>query len=297
MKNLHNEDASILDAVQKSLYAHTEGYKTIALGNASHAEGQETKAMDNASHAQGRETIACGKCSHAQGFKTKANADYSVAMGCEIEVTGKHSIGIQLNKEDENCLSQANTMAIMGGKVGVGTLCPTNDFEVDGNVGFVSLPTNNPQVAGTLWNYNGSLRVSNGQFVDFEPGLIDTAFGEETEITLESNFKVYNCTAASTASFLGDGALNVDWQVSCDNGLSWMSCSYLKEDLWSAEITNIDKSMQQDPESNLNTIFTTTITLDINLLNLVFDNNDHLFRVVVTTDKDAIVSNSVLVTA
>lgn len=138
MNNFHslsnNEKIDVLDAVQKGLFAHSEGYQTFALGNASHAEGQETQALDNAAHAQGRETMACGKCTHAQGFRTKAIGDYSVAMGCDIEVTGKHSVGIHLKKNVNcGCLTQPNTFAIVGGKVGINTLSPQHDFEVMGS--------------------------------------------------------------------------------------------------------------------------------------------------------------------
>lgn len=122
---------------QKGLYAHTEGYQTLALGNASHAEGQETQALDNASHAQGRETIAGGKCSHAQGFKTKAVGDYSTAIGCDVEVTGNYSVGIQLNKNNPGVytrVEEPNTLAIIGGKVGIATVCPEKTLEVAGSV-------------------------------------------------------------------------------------------------------------------------------------------------------------------
>lgn len=128
-----NEQINALEAEQKALFAHSQGYKTLALGNASHAEGQETQSLDNASHAEGRETIAGGKCSHAQGFKTKAIADYSVAMGCDIQVSGKHSVGIQLKKEDDMILSQPNTFAVVGGNVGINTLSPQSALEVNGN--------------------------------------------------------------------------------------------------------------------------------------------------------------------
>jgi len=170
-------DFDSLDAIQKGLYAHTEGFKTEALGNASHAEGQQTKAMDNASHAQGRETVAYGKCSHAQGFRTKALGDYSVAMGANIEVAGEHSMGIQLKKGDMGCLTQENTLSVMGGKVGVGTLCPKSDFEVDGDVGVIGgkliiAPTNTCSECDNESTSSNKLQVhGNAVFMDGKVGV------------------------------------------------------------------------------------------------------------------------------
>jgi hypothetical protein len=121
-------------AKQKGLFAHTEGFETIAKGNASHAEGQQTKALNNASHSEGRLTIASGKYSHAQGFRTKAEGKNSTAIGQRIRVVGNNSVGIQMDNIPNRTLTKNQVFAIMGGKVGIETLNPQSTLEVNGSL-------------------------------------------------------------------------------------------------------------------------------------------------------------------
>lgn len=75
-----------------------------------------------------------GRFSHAQGYETKAVGETSTAIGKNITVTGDTSVGIQLNKEKNNILSQDNALAIVGGKVGIDTLNPKSTLDVNGNL-------------------------------------------------------------------------------------------------------------------------------------------------------------------
>ena len=68
-------------------------------------------------------TNALGNYSTAMGYYTNASADYSTSMGYAIEVGGRYSFGIGLDTTSRN-ISQTNTMAIMGGKVGIWDLSP-----------------------------------------------------------------------------------------------------------------------------------------------------------------------------
>lgn len=75
-----------------------------------------------------------GKYAHAQGVGTSASGDFSTAIGKNISVTGHGSVGIQLNNTPNQVLSKDNTFAIIGGKVGIGTLNPECDVEINGDL-------------------------------------------------------------------------------------------------------------------------------------------------------------------
>jgi hypothetical protein len=78
------------------------------------------------------------------GYLTTASGDYSTAMGKNINVQGTQSVGINLGFQPST-VSQSNTMAIMGGKVGIGTVSPDkllhigDDYnEINGEIRFES---------------------------------------------------------------------------------------------------------------------------------------------------------------
>lgn len=129
-------------------FSHAEGNATDAFGTASHAEGTQTLANGDFSHAEGEQTTTNGRASRASGLATTATGNYSmahgsgstasgilsIALGNKITVSGTSSIGIQLDQTAGQELSQSNTLAIMGGNVGIGTLSPINRLDVFGNI-------------------------------------------------------------------------------------------------------------------------------------------------------------------
>ena len=120
-------------------YAIAMGYSTQALGDRSTAIGSSTTASGYASTAIGVYTTASGYQSTAMGYYTTASGSFSTAMGREINVSGSHSFGISLNDPASDYqLSQSNTMAIMGGNVGIGTTTPNSKLEVNGSVNITS---------------------------------------------------------------------------------------------------------------------------------------------------------------
>jgi hypothetical protein len=52
-------------------------------------------------------------------------------MGREIEAAGDYSVAIALNDQNGAVVSQDNTMAVMGGNVGIGTTSPNATLEVN----------------------------------------------------------------------------------------------------------------------------------------------------------------------
>lgn len=129
-------------------FSHAEGNATDAFGTASHSEGSQTLANGDYSHAEGEQTTTNGRASRASGLATTATGNYSmvhgsgstasgvlsIALGNKITVSGTSSIGIQLDQTAGQELSQSNTLAIMGGNVGIGTLSPINRLDVFGNI-------------------------------------------------------------------------------------------------------------------------------------------------------------------
>lgn len=111
------------------------GYSTIAYGDHSTAMGAFTTASGTGSTTMGEYTYAVGDASTAMGYMTTADGDYSTAMGRGTTVYGAYSIGIGLTYNGPNwVVNDASVMAIMGGKVGIGTTSPAYPLDVEGYI-------------------------------------------------------------------------------------------------------------------------------------------------------------------
>jgi hypothetical protein len=92
-------------------------------------------------------------------------------MGYGIEASGENSFAIGLNDQIGTDITQANTMAIMGGKVGIGEVAPQAKLDVGGDV---KLGTEGVrfldirEITGTTWDtggisyYNSASGLPNG---------------------------------------------------------------------------------------------------------------------------------------
>jgi hypothetical protein len=100
--------------------------------------GYNTTASAYFSTAMGYGAQANGDYSTAIGNVTQANAPSSIAMGHSIRVgpNADNSIGIGLADSGTSppVINNPDTLAIMGGNVGIGTTSPSVALEVDGVV-------------------------------------------------------------------------------------------------------------------------------------------------------------------
>ncbi|MBU0763475.1 MAG: hypothetical protein KJ607_01430 [Bacteroidetes bacterium] len=121
-------------------YSTAMGFYTTATDNAAVAMGYQTDATNLAATSMGYGTTASGINSLATGESTVAGGYASTAMGRAIMVTGEASFGIGLDWTASYTLSQDNTMAVMDGYVGIGTVTPdkmlhvAGDARVEGNI-------------------------------------------------------------------------------------------------------------------------------------------------------------------
>ena len=69
----------------------------------------------------------------AIGHAVTASGNRSFVFGREMTVSGDYSFGIALNDQNGTNLSATNTMAIVGGNVGIGTTTPTHPLSVTGD--------------------------------------------------------------------------------------------------------------------------------------------------------------------
>ncbi|PCJ98195.1 MAG: hypothetical protein COA45_08585 [Zetaproteobacteria bacterium] len=125
----------------------TTGSNSIALGSQTTASGTHTIAMGLGATATqygavaiGTNTqVTSGSYGFALGHESNVTGQYSFALGLGNAtgtyptVSGNSSLGIFMGDQNSVDLAQANTMALMGGSLGIGTVTPSASVEVVGN--------------------------------------------------------------------------------------------------------------------------------------------------------------------
>ncbi len=116
------------------------GTDSVAIGRYNNATGNYSSAIGLNNDATGYASFSCGESNESSGngcFSSgafsKAQGNYTTAMGIKMTVVGNYSFGIGLDNTART-FSQASTMAIMGGKVGIGTVTPSTELEVTGTI-------------------------------------------------------------------------------------------------------------------------------------------------------------------
>jgi hypothetical protein len=132
-------------------YTTASGEHSTAMGLENTASGYISTAMgwcttasgDYGSTAMGNWTTASGFASTAMGWFTTASGIGSTAMGRGIKVKGESSFGIGLDWTYDS-ITAPNTMAIMGGNVGIGTVSPDSGFVLHVNGAALANAWNTP---------------------------------------------------------------------------------------------------------------------------------------------------------
>ena len=117
-------------------YSVAMGNNTTANGINSTVLGKNSLASGENAIAIGHDTEASGKGAFAAGTKVTAKGNNSTAIGNGVYVSGNSSVGIGLDNTTR-IVSKDNTLAIVGGKVGIGTATPAEDLHVEGNSCFI----------------------------------------------------------------------------------------------------------------------------------------------------------------
>lgn len=133
------------------------GTDSVAIGRMNNATGNYSSAIGFNNDATGNMSFSCGESnessgigSFSSGILSKAQGSYSTAMGGKMTVAGNYSFGVGLDSTART-FSQANTMAIMGGNVGIGTVTPSEKLEVSGTSSFIGESIDNDlSLSGTI---------------------------------------------------------------------------------------------------------------------------------------------------
>lgn len=115
------------------------GTNSMAIGSATTASqysafagGEDSTASGDRSFAFGANATASGAWSFSVGQNTIASGMHSYALGEGIEARGNGSVGVALSNQSGTIITNNNTMAVMGGNVGIGTVSPSTRLEVSG---------------------------------------------------------------------------------------------------------------------------------------------------------------------
>lgn len=112
---------------------------SITASNAFIGGGINNNASGYASFvAGGQYNTSSGQYSFTSGYNNTASGHYSNALGRNMTVSGEGSFGIGLDESSYD-LSNANTMAIMGGNVGIGTTSPQSLLDVVGTAATIKI--------------------------------------------------------------------------------------------------------------------------------------------------------------
>jgi len=132
-------DLDVFGSVALGYEAYANDTGAVALGRYANATGQSAVAIGSSAKSNGSTSIAIGTSAYATGTNTLAlgssatvSGSGSVAIGSSANVEATNSVGISIGSSTE--LTQANTLAIMGGKVGIGTVTPFATLDVAGTV-------------------------------------------------------------------------------------------------------------------------------------------------------------------
>ena len=141
-QGLVNTQATNKNAFAFGHAARATGDNAIAMGNLATAIKTNAIAIGNSAFASDNNSIAIGNSVNAGGPGSIVIGTGIIDGGAPramilkngaIGASGTDSVAIHLDSSSAPSLNQANTLAITGGKVGIGTPSPTTTLSVNGN--------------------------------------------------------------------------------------------------------------------------------------------------------------------
>jgi hypothetical protein len=131
------------------------GQQATAAGNSSVSLGYLNRSFNLGSIALGSSNSAAGQTSIAIGDSNNSQGISSVAIGKNITLTtaANYSFGVNLNGSAMT-VSKPNTMAIVGGNVGIGTADANANLEVYGTVSMMGTFDATSYTTGTSYKAN-----------------------------------------------------------------------------------------------------------------------------------------------
>ncbi|MFA7468443.1 MAG: hypothetical protein WCY82_09280, partial [Desulfotomaculaceae bacterium] len=169
----------------------------LRVGNKGDGSGWDPANIGDYSIALGTGGTASGDKSIAIGSVVNASGDRSIALGGFVTVSGTRSVGIGLDTTPRT-ISQDNTMAILGGSVGIGTTSPTYLLDVSGGSGIVG------RFSGRVIGANA---VNNDEFVT--KLQLDNATASSLPAGTSGQTLRHNGTAWIANSFLYNSGTNI----------------------------------------------------------------------------------------
>ena len=197
----------VWDSASVGTFSIGLGLSTKASGdNGSVALGGSTEATgDSGAIAAGWFAVASGtNGAIALGNDTEASGNFgTMAMGRKIIVSGNTSVGIGLD-DNTRTLAQNNTMAVMGGNVGFGTLTADRQLQVVGDSSFGD-DTNDTLISPTgVLTMAGTARVLRS--VDFEPDAVKKG-GVGPADSTEDGFPIHDYDSTN------DESVHIHWEI------------------------------------------------------------------------------------
>ena len=145
------------------------GASAVAAGDNSLAAGYEASAAGDNAMALGYSSSASADHSFAIGYDMTASASHALGLGYQGTVSASHSVLMTLSSTSRT-LSTGAVFSVMDGSVGINTLTPGTELDVDGDLtvrgtgasaldvgGGINVGTGNVALVGTDGKINGPL--------------------------------------------------------------------------------------------------------------------------------------------
>lgn len=160
------------------------GQENIASGNNAIAIGFQNSATGNYSYSLGERNIASGLNSYAFGQTATSSAPFAVTFARGIETSGDYSftIGLKSYYGTNTNLTADNTFTVLGGRVGIGVVAPTDTMEIAGN-----LNLNDGIASGTALSVNNADAIYfNGTYFGWGTGSYKNYFAGDVGLGLSN---------------------------------------------------------------------------------------------------------------